>query len=78
MFCIIFGCIARNADIITIESLEFDLATIEAATDNFSFSNKLGKGGFGEVYKVSNYGLFYNDTKKQFFVPKPRKLIREQ
>ncbi|KAJ4976760.1 hypothetical protein NE237_001866 [Protea cynaroides] len=29
----------------------FDLATISMATDNFSVSNKLGKGGFGPVYK---------------------------
>lgn len=34
------------------ESLQFDLATIEAATSNFSEDNKLGTGGFGEVYKV--------------------------
>lgn len=30
----------------------FDLSTIAAATGNFSFGNKLGKGGFGFVYKV--------------------------
>ncbi|KAJ8534443.1 hypothetical protein K7X08_016171 [Anisodus acutangulus] len=29
----------------------FDLATIVNATDNFSFNNKLGEGGFGPVYK---------------------------
>ncbi|KAK9919667.1 hypothetical protein M0R45_028252 [Rubus argutus] len=29
----------------------FDLRTIAAATNNFSFSNKLGAGGFGSVYK---------------------------
>ncbi|OVA13144.1 Protein kinase domain [Macleaya cordata] len=28
-----------------------DLSTIKTATDNFSDSNKLGKGGFGTVYK---------------------------
>ena len=32
--------------------LVFDLRTIIATTDNFSVSNKLGKGGFGSVYKV--------------------------
>jgi len=36
----------------TIESLQFNLATIEAATNNFSHENKIGRGGFGEVYKV--------------------------
>uniref|UniRef100_A0A803NZ09 Protein kinase domain-containing protein n=1 Tax=Cannabis sativa TaxID=3483 RepID=A0A803NZ09_CANSA len=36
-------------DITTPESLQFDLATIEAATNKFSA--KLGEGGFGEVYK---------------------------
>ncbi|XP_029124673.1 cysteine-rich receptor-like protein kinase 19 [Cajanus cajan] len=35
----------------TIESLQFNLAIIEAATNNFSNENKIGKGGFGEVYK---------------------------
>ncbi|XAR66349.1 Non-specific serine/threonine protein kinase [Bertholletia excelsa] len=29
----------------------FDLKVIIAATDNFSSANKLGQGGFGEVYK---------------------------
>ncbi|XP_024023236.1 cysteine-rich receptor-like protein kinase 10 [Morus notabilis] len=38
-------------DIITIESLQCDFATIEAATNNFSLNNKLGQGGFGDVYK---------------------------
>ncbi|CAL2251424.1 unnamed protein product [Prunus armeniaca] len=31
--------------------LQFDLHTIEAATENFSDQNRLGGGGFGEVYK---------------------------
>ncbi|KAJ6767271.1 CYSTEINE-RICH RECEPTOR-LIKE PROTEIN KINASE 25 [Salix purpurea] len=35
----------------TVESLQFDLSTLETATDNFSADNKLGEGGFGEVYK---------------------------
>ncbi|KAJ8435092.1 hypothetical protein Cgig2_006364 [Carnegiea gigantea] len=38
-------------DIIAMESLQFDLATIKAATSNFSCDNKLGEGGFGEVHK---------------------------
>ncbi|XP_052885627.1 cysteine-rich receptor-like protein kinase 25 isoform X3 [Gossypium arboreum] len=38
-------------DISTIESLQYDFSTIEVATNNFSNSNKLGEGGFGEVYK---------------------------
>ncbi|XP_030968024.1 cysteine-rich receptor-like protein kinase 10 [Quercus lobata] len=43
----------KNAasDITTIESLQFDLATIQAATNKFSDDNRLGGGGFGEVYK---------------------------
>ncbi|MBA0724089.1 hypothetical protein Golax_020798 [Gossypium laxum] len=44
------GC-AVGYDITTIDSLQYDYATIEAATDKFSDANKLGKGGFGEVYK---------------------------
>ncbi|KAH0699861.1 hypothetical protein KY284_014076 [Solanum tuberosum] len=38
-------------DIDTAESLQYDLSTIRAATDNFSSANKLGEGGFGPVYK---------------------------
>ncbi|XP_056171970.1 cysteine-rich receptor-like protein kinase 10 isoform X2 [Syzygium oleosum] len=33
------------------EFLQYDLATIQAATDNFSHQNKLGEGGFGEVFQ---------------------------
>ncbi|CAF1740332.1 unnamed protein product [Brassica oleracea] len=33
------------------ETLHFQFSEIEAATDKFSESNKLGHGGFGEVYK---------------------------
>ncbi|KAF8030103.1 hypothetical protein BT93_E2511 [Corymbia citriodora subsp. variegata] len=37
-------------EMITAESLQFDFATIKAATNNFSDSKKLGEGGFGVVY----------------------------
>ncbi|KAJ0245989.1 Gnk2-homologous domain-containing protein [Hirschfeldia incana] len=38
-------------DITTSGSLQFEFKTIEAATSNFHNTNKLGHGGFGEVYK---------------------------
>ncbi|KAK4562662.1 hypothetical protein RGQ29_005240 [Quercus rubra] len=38
-------------EISIVESLQFDFATIEAATNKFSNDNKLGEGGFGQVYK---------------------------
>ncbi|KAK6264887.1 hypothetical protein SCA6_020321, partial [Theobroma cacao] len=38
-------------DMTTVESLQFDLGTIAAATNKFSHVNKLGEGGFGQVYK---------------------------
>ncbi|KAH1152122.1 hypothetical protein GYH30_045560 [Glycine max] len=36
---------------VTLEPLQYNLAVIEAATSNFSNDNRIGKGGFGEVYK---------------------------
>uniref|UniRef100_A0A0D3A5G6 Cysteine-rich n=1 Tax=Brassica oleracea var. oleracea TaxID=109376 RepID=A0A0D3A5G6_BRAOL len=39
-------------------SLQFDFKCIEAATSNFHNTNKIGHGGFGEVYK----GTFPNGT----------------
>ncbi|XP_028776259.1 putative receptor-like protein kinase At4g00960 [Neltuma alba] len=38
-------------DLTDTESLQFELATIEAATKRFSDENKIGQGGFGAVYK---------------------------
>ncbi|KAK7380206.1 hypothetical protein VNO78_32704 [Psophocarpus tetragonolobus] len=35
----------------TLEPLRFNLFVVEAATNNFSNDNRIGKGGFGEVYK---------------------------
>jgi len=47
---------SKAADEITsIESVQFDFGTIRAATDNFSDANKLGKGGFGPVYRVGKH-----------------------
>ncbi|CAA0394712.1 unnamed protein product [Arabidopsis thaliana] len=45
-------------DMTSPQSLQFDFTTIEVATDNFSRNNKLGQGGFGEVYK----GMLPNET----------------
>ncbi|KAI8556151.1 hypothetical protein RHMOL_Rhmol05G0229700 [Rhododendron molle] len=38
-------------DISTVQSLQYDLGPIKAATNNFSDDNKIGEGGFGPVYK---------------------------
>lgn len=47
-----------------LELPQFDLSVIVKATDDFSFSNKLGEGGFGPVYKVKSYitNLLFQDT----------------
>ncbi|XP_021719634.1 cysteine-rich receptor-like protein kinase 15 [Chenopodium quinoa] len=36
---------------VVVDSLQYDLNTIRIATNNFAAENKLGEGGFGEVYK---------------------------
>ncbi|KAF8029662.1 hypothetical protein BT93_E2172 [Corymbia citriodora subsp. variegata] len=38
-------------ELTTVESLQFDLAIIQVATNYFSHENKLGEGGFGEVFQ---------------------------
>ncbi|EOA16195.1 hypothetical protein CARUB_v10004335mg [Capsella rubella] len=45
-------------DMKTIKLLQLDYRTILAATNNYSENNKIGQGGFGEVYK----GTFSNGT----------------
>jgi len=50
----VFLCCVVVDDLTDVESLQFDLATIEAATNGFSDENKIGQGGFGVVYKVLN------------------------
>ncbi|KAL5579049.1 hypothetical protein UlMin_011491 [Ulmus minor] len=42
-----------GAEIETTESMQFDLKAIEAATNKFSEDNKIGEGGFGDVYQGS-------------------------
>ncbi|GAB2212699.1 hypothetical protein Droror1_Dr00020680 [Drosera rotundifolia] len=46
---------APNGDMefTTIDSLQYDFGTLQAATNNFSDENKIGEGGFGSVYKIS-------------------------
>lgn len=41
-------------DITTVESLRLELSKVKEATNNFSINNKIGEGGFGEVYKVQS------------------------
>jgi len=39
-------------DTITPGSLQYEFKALKAATNNFSEDNKIGRGGFGVVYKV--------------------------
>ncbi|KAI3818799.1 hypothetical protein L1987_12617 [Smallanthus sonchifolius] len=42
---------SETMDIGTAESLQYDFDIVKAATNDFSEENKLGRGGFGTVYK---------------------------
>ncbi|CAN7109528.1 unnamed protein product [Brassica rapa subsp. narinosa] len=50
--------VESDSDISTPHSSQYDFKSIEVATNKFSRSNKLGEGGFGEVYK----GMLSNGT----------------
>jgi hypothetical protein len=63
--------ITQGGELVSAEELSFmDLSTIVAATDNFSDSNKLAKGGFGVVYKVTPTFLFLCGIKIASYGPK--------
>ncbi|KAI4305254.1 hypothetical protein L6164_028629 [Bauhinia variegata] len=51
----------------TLESLQFNLGIIEAATNKFSQENMIGKGGFGEVYKA--WTLWRDETPLEILDP---------
>ncbi|XP_021738094.1 cysteine-rich receptor-like protein kinase 10 [Chenopodium quinoa] len=42
---------ASKNEFVTAESLQYDLRTLQTATNNFSDHLKIGRGGFGVVYK---------------------------
>jgi hypothetical protein len=68
-FSFLFWIIAANEiakEITTAESLQFDFGTIETATKKFSKDNKLGEGGFGEVYKVLGEHSFLDVLKDEY------------
>jgi hypothetical protein len=55
-FCFNVTDDGKEEDIGSVDQLEqLNLQLLRTATDNFSEANKLGEGGFGEVFKVCFY-----------------------
>ncbi|KAF7127660.1 hypothetical protein RHSIM_Rhsim11G0082700 [Rhododendron simsii] len=50
------GIDIQDSDEENVELPIFDMVTLAGATNNFSDTNKIGKGGFGSVYKVILFG----------------------
>lgn len=48
---IVYCSIEDSNEVPLMDSFLFDFDTIKSATDNFSSTNRLGQGGFGDVYK---------------------------
>ncbi|BBG93480.1 cysteine-rich RECEPTOR-like protein kinase 29 [Prunus dulcis] len=48
----------NSENVSLVESLQYDFETIRSATDDFSDANKLGQGGFGAVYKASEWNIY--------------------
>ena len=49
----------------TLESLQFGLVTIEAATNKFSYEKRIGEGGFGVVEHCKNVRRERGEQKKK-------------
>lgn len=50
----VVNVITNDVDLAKFEELPlYTFEELADATDNFHFNNKLGKGGFGQVYKVN-------------------------
>jgi hypothetical protein len=52
-YFIFFGIVGEDISS-EVNSLQFDFNMIRLATNKFSDDNKIGEGGFGDVYKVIN------------------------
>lgn len=44
------------------ESLHQSFDLIQAATNCFSQDNKIGEGGFGDVYQVTSVNMFFSQS----------------
>jgi hypothetical protein len=52
-YFIFFGIVGEDISS-EVNTLQFDFNMIRLATNKFSEDNKIGEGGFGDVYKVIN------------------------
>lgn len=64
--CLLTGNDIKEENISFVAPGKLSIAVLRTATNNFSEENKLGEGGFGEVFKVTYMIYFYSHAPSMY------------